>query len=487
MIIPVILSGGAGTRLWPLSRKAYPKQFLELIDDENLFKKTLSRVVEKDGFSAPIIVCNKDHRFLIAENLEEEGVKPKSIILEPDGRNTAPAITIASIEAMKNNVGFSDEKGDREDNVLLIMPSDHLIKDVDGFLEAVKKGEKIAKDGYFVTFGIVPDHAETGYGYIEKGAELNHSAFHIKRFTEKPDKETAEKFVNSGDFFWNSGMFMFKASEYLRAVKEFEDGMFESCSLSYKNAVKDLDFVRLEEESFKKCNDISIDYAVMERVKDIAVIPINVGWDDIGSWSSVANNCGEVCGKDEDGNVKDGDVITYNTRDCYVRSEKGLVATVGVKNLIVVNLKDVTLVADINNVQDVKKVVDILKKAGRTEYIFHSRVYRPWGSYETMDEMEGFKVKRLSVRVGAKLSLQKHSRRSEHWVVVKGVANVVLGDEEVVLGEDESIYIPKGVKHRLANFGDEPLEVVEVQAGDYLGEDDIERFEDDYGRSSEKK
>jgi mannose-1-phosphate guanylyltransferase/mannose-6-phosphate isomerase len=477
MIIPVILSGGAGTRLWPLSRKAYPKQFLKLIDDENLFKKTLSRVVGKAGFGAPIIVCNKDHRFLVASNLEEEGVKAQSIILEPEGRSTAPAITIASIEASKND----------DEDVLLIMTSDHLIKDVDGFLEAVKKGEKLAKDGYFVTFGIVPGHAETGYGYIEKGNVINSSGFNIKRFTEKPDKETAEKFVSSGNFLWNSGMFMFKASEYLKAIKEFESGMFESCSLSYKNAVKDLDFVRLEEESFIKCNDISIDYAVMERVKNIAVIPINVGWDDIGSWNSIANNCGEIFGKDEDGNVKDGDVITYNTRDCYIKSKNSLVATVGVKNLVIVNLKDVTLVADIKSVQDVKKIVSVLKKAGRTEHIFHARVYRPWGSYEAIDEMEGFKVKRLSVNPGAKLSLQKHHKRSEHWVVVKGTANIVLGDKEVVLGEDESIYIPKETKHRLANNGTEPLEVIEVQTGNYLGEDDIVRFEDVYGRIPEKK
>ncbi len=477
MIIPVILSGGSGTRLWPLSRKAYPKQFLELIDDENLFKKTLSRVIRREGFGAPIIVCNKDHRFLVAENLEEENIKPQSIILEPNGRNTAPAITIASIEAMKG-------KNEKTDDVLLIMPSDHLIRDVDGFIDTVREGEKLAKKDYFITFGIVPGHAETGYGYIEKGDSINDVAFDIKRFTEKPDKETAEKFVNSGNFFWNSGMCMFKPSEYLRAIKEFESGMFESCYASYDNAVKDLDFVRLEEENFTKCNDISIDYAVMERARNIAVIPMDVGWDDIGSWRSIADNCGEICGKDENGNVVDGDVIVHNTKDCYIKSRAGLVATVGVKDLIIVNLKDVTLVADIKNVQDVKKIVEVLKKAGRTEHIFHTKVYRPWGSYEAMDEMEGFKVKRLSVKVGAKLSLQSHKKRSEHWVVVKGTATIVLGDKELVLGEDESIYIPKGTKHRLVNNGNEPLEVIEVQTGDYLGEDDIERYEDVYGRET---
>ncbi|MFC1659464.1 mannose-1-phosphate guanylyltransferase/mannose-6-phosphate isomerase [Pseudomonadota bacterium] len=473
MITPVILSGGAGTRLWPLSRRLYPKQFLNFIGNESLFNKTILRANDKKVFNPPVIICNAEHRFLVAENLQEIEVNAKSIILEPEGRNTAPAIAIASLDVLKTK--------DKSDDIILVMPSDHLIENKNKFVDYVKKGEELAKQGYFVTFGIVPNKPETGYGYIERDDPIKNGgskAFKVKRFVEKPNLENAKKFMNSGDFYWNSGIFMFSASKYLEAIKQYENETFLSCKKSYENAVKDLDFTRLEKNSFEKCNDISIDYAVMERSDNIAVVPMDIIWNDIGNWASLS----EVEKKDKDGNTKHGDVFLLETKNCYVKSEIGMVATIGVKDLIVVNFKDVVLVANKNNAQDVKKIVEYLKKSGRYEHISHSKVYRPWGNYEEIDFSNGFKVKRITVKPGGKLSLQSHKHRAEHWVVVSGVANVICGDKEIVLKADESTYISKGTKHRLFNKTDKDVELIEVQTGEYLGEDDIIRYEDVYGR-----
>jgi mannose-1-phosphate guanylyltransferase/mannose-6-phosphate isomerase len=366
-----------------------------------------------------------------------------------------------------------------EDDIILIMPSDHLIEDVEKFVEYVQKGGKLAKEGYFVTFGIVPDKPETGYGYIEKANVIDKNSFLVKKFVEKPNLEKAKEFMNSGNFYWNSGIFMFSAAQYLDTIKKYENDMLVNCQKSYNNAVKDLDFIRLYEKSFTKCKDISVDYAVMERSDNIAVVPMNnIGWNDIGNWTSLA----DVENKDENGNTSKGDILSINTRNCYIRSEKGVVATVGIENLIIVNLKDALLIANKNNAQDIKKIVDFLKKNDRHEHINHSKVYRPWGNYEEIDLSDGFKVKRITVKAGGKLSLQSHKHRAEHWVVVNGIATVICGDKEIELKADESTYIPKGQKHRLINKTDKNVELIEVQSGDYLGEDDIVRYEDIYGR-----
>ena len=464
-INPIILSGGSGTRLWPLSRVSSPKQFLKLFDDKSLFQKTVLRSSDDKLFNHPIIVCNNDHRFSVAHEMQQISKIAGSIILEPVARNTAPAIAAAAFDVLKN---YSED-----DDLMLVMPSDHLIKDENSFINSIKEAAKLAEDGFLITFGIVPESPETGYGYIEKG-----EGYEVKRFVEKPNLDTARKFIQAGNFFWNSGIFMFKASAYLRNLQNLNSEVFENAKKSYENSVKDLDFIRLEETSFKDVPNISIDYAVMEKSKKIAVIPISVGWNDIGSWSAIA----EVSKKDQNNNSLVGDVLTAKTDNCYIDSKHGLVATIGVSDLIIVNLKDTVLIANKNNTQEVKEIYQKLKDKNRSECSDHPKMYRPWGSFETIDESDRFKVKRITVEPGESLSLQMHHHRAEHWIVVRGTASVTCGDKTFDLHEDQSTYIPLESKHRLENKGKETLELIEVQTGNYLGEDDIIRFSDKYGR-----
>ena len=471
-ITPVILSGGSGTRLWPISRSLNPKQFLDFFGEHSLFQKAALRVKNSEDFHEPIIVCNSEHRFTAAEELQKINITPKSIILEPVGRNTAPAIAIAALDVIVSHA--------KKDDLILVMPSDHIIQDEEKFLAQVKKAAKAANDEYLVTFGILPHKAETGYGYIKKDEELSKfkEIFTVEKFVEKPNKKTAEEFLKSGEYLWNSGIFMFKASTYLETLQKLQNDMFLRCCNSYNKAVRDLDFIRLFAEDFEKCPNISVDYAIMEKAEKVAVTPIDVGWSDVGSWQAIA----EITKQDENKNSLIGDVLAVKTKNCYINSRSGLVATIGVENLIIISLKDAVLVANKNNSQDVKELFEILKKQKRDECHSHTKVLRPWGSFETIDISDRFKVKRITVKPKSSLSLQMHNHRAEHWVVVKGTAHVTCGSKEFVMTEDESTYIPVGKKHRLENKGQIPLELIEVQTGGYLGEDDIIRFSDIYGR-----
>jgi len=473
-IIPVILSGGSGTRLWPLSRALNPKQFLSFFGKNSLFQDTALRVSDRAIFADPLVICNNEHRFIAAENLAALGLKAQSIILEPVGRNTAPAIAAAAFDVIKN---FG-----AENDLMLVMASDHIIKDEKGFVEAIKKAAEIAKQNYLITFGIVPSRAETGYGYIKQGAKIKNSVgFLVEKFIEKPNKEVAQSFVNQGGYDWNSGIFMMRATVYLEELKKLQPEIYQACEASYLKAAQDLDFIRLEEKSFENSPNISADYAVMEKLAPagkIAVVPLAVGWDDVGNWDAIAQNSSQ----DADKNSFVGDVVSLNSKNCYVNSQSGLVAALGLEDIVVVNLKDVVLVAHKNQAQDVKKIFEILKEKKREECNSHTKVLRPWGSFETLDEANGFKVKRIVVRPGASLSLQMHHHRAEHWIVVKGNAIVTCEDKEFELRQGESTFIPLGKKHRLENKGSDLLEIIEVQTGGYLGEDDIVRFSDIYGR-----
>ena len=474
-IIPVILSGGSGTRLWPLSRALNPKQFLSFFGKNSLFQDTALRVSDKNTFTNSLIICNNEHRFIAAESLAVFGLKAESIILEPIGRNTAPAIAVAALDVLKN---FG-----AENDLMLVMPSDHIIKDEKGFFEVVKKAAAIAKQNYLITFGIVPSRTETGYGYIKEGAPIKNSVgFLVEKFVEKPNKETATSFVNQGGYVWNSGIFMLRASVYLEELKKLQPEIGEACEVSYLKAAQDLDFIRLDEESFTKSPNISADYAVMEKLASagkIAVVPLDVGWDDVGNWDAIAQNSPQ----DENKNSFLGDVVALKSKNCYINSQSGIVAALGLEDIIVVNLKDVVLVAHKDHAQDVKKIFELLKEQKRPECSSHTKVLRPWGSFETLDEANGFKVKRIVVKQGASLSLQMHHHRAEHWIVVRGNAIVTCEDKEFTLKQGESTFIPLGKKHRLENKGPESLEIIEVQTGGYLGEDDIVRFSDIYGRN----
>jgi mannose-1-phosphate guanylyltransferase/mannose-6-phosphate isomerase len=472
MLTAVILSGGAGTRLWPLSRELYPKQLLPLTGERTMLQQTVLRL-EGLTAAAPVIVCNEAHRFLVAEQLRQLHITPRATVLEPFGRNTAPAIALAAHAALKGIAADANAA----DPVLLVLPADHVIRNVPAFQRAVRLALSAAEAGHLATFGIVASAPETGYGYIQRGAPEG-AAFRIARFVEKPDAERARAFVKSGDYYWNSGMFMFRARRYLQELARFQPEMARICEAAFRGARADLDFTRIEAASFEACPADSIDYAVMEKTADAVVVPLDAGWSDIGSWSALH----EASETDAHGNVVRGDVISEDTQGSYLYSESRLVAAVGLKDHVVVETKDAVLVAPKSRVQDVRKLVLHLKERGRYEHSLHREVFRPWGSYDSVESGPRFQVKRLRVKPGAALSLQMHHRRAEHWVVVAGTARITRGDEVFILEENQSTYIPVGVKHRIENPGVILLEVIEVQSGSYLGEDDIVRFEDVYGR-----
>ncbi len=470
MIIPLILSGGSGTRLWPISRKNLPKQFLSLAGSETLFQQTIQRALRLQDVAAPIVVASDGHRFLAAEQLKELNIQDADILLEPMARNTAPAIAVGALRAMARNV----------DAIMLVLPADHLIGDDQAFRDAVAKARPLAEKGWLVTFGIRPDRPETGFGYIRRGQPLEGETFKVEQFVEKPKLDVAERYLASGEYDWNSGMFMFRASQYLEELGTHAPDMLQAARKAFDKANIDLDFVRLDAQSFATAPSDSIDYAVMEKTARAAVVPVACGWSDIGSWDALWL----AADKDANGNHLEGDVIALDTTGSLVRShERHLVATVGLKDVVVVTTPDATLVVRRDASQDVKKIVDQLKSAGRTEHDLHRVVHRPWGTYDSLESGDRFQVKRIVVKPGAALSLQMHHHRAEHWIVVKGVAEVTCDDKVFLLAENQSTYLPLGSKHRLRNPGKVPVELIEVQSGSYLGEDDIIRFDDVYGRT----
>jgi len=464
-IQPVILSGGSGTRLWPLSREAYPKQFLPLAGELTMLQATWKRVAPIAA-RGPLVIANEEHRFVAAEQLQQVGAEPAAIILEPVGRNTAPAIAVAALEATR----------DGADALLLVLPSDHVITNETAFRSAVQAAAAAAEAGKLVTFGIVPTGPETGYGYIKAADGQGLRA--VERFVEKPDLDTATGYVSSGQYYWNSGMFLFKASRYLQELERFQPAMLAGSRQAWQQARRDADFTRLDKDAFTAVPSDSIDYAVMEKTADAVVIPLDAGWNDVGSWTALR----DVSQQDGDGNAHQGDVIAIDCRNTYAYAQR-LVALVGLDDVVVVETDDAVLVGKADRMQDVKTVVAQLKAEGRSEATWHRKVYRPWGAYDSIDNGERFQVKRITVKPGGTLSLQMHHHRAEHWIVVSGTAEVTRGDEVILLSENQSTYIPLGVTHRLRNPGKLPLELIEVQSGSYLGEDDIVRFEDTYGRS----
>lgn len=463
-VYPVILSGGSGTRLWPVSRKHHPKQFLKLTSEKTMLQETALRLTE---YNPPIAVCNDSHRFILAEQLNEVNIEPSAIILEPCARNTAPAITLAA------QFAFEQDK----DAVLVVLPADHVIKNVEAFQQAVATAIESAKEDNLVTFGIVPHAPETGFGYI-KAEESSAEITAIERFVEKPDLDTAKGYIESGDYYWNSGMFVFKASAFLNEIKAHNNTIYHASVSAFHNAIKDLDFIRVAKPDFEKSPDDSIDYAVMEHTVNGKVLPISVGWSDVGSFSALW----QVLDKDENNNASIGDVKNIESTNCLVQSENQFVATLGVKDLVIIGTKDSVLVAHQDMVQDVKKVVSFLNETGRTEHLLHREVRRPWGKYDSIDNGGRYQVKHITVKPGASLSKQMHHHRAEHWIVVSGTAIVEINDKEMLLSENESAYIPLGATHRLTNPGKLNLELIEVQSGAYLGEDDIVRFDDVFGR-----
>jgi mannose-1-phosphate guanylyltransferase / mannose-6-phosphate isomerase len=472
MLTPVVLSGGAGTRLWPLSRELYPKQLLALTGSRTLLQQTLLRLEGLDA-SPPVIVCNEAHRFLVAEQLRQLKIEPRAIVLEPFGRNTAPAIALAALAALK---GLGAD-GNAVDPLLLVLPADHVIGDAAAFQQAVHAGLAAAERGLLVTFGVVPTAPETGYGYIQRGAASG-AAFRIARFVEKPNAQAARGYLESGDHYWNSGMFLFRARRYLKELALLQPEMARVCETAFREATSDLEFTRIAPKAFEACPADSIDYAVMEKTQDALVVPLAAGWSDVGSWAALH----AASPADAHGNVTHGDVVSTDTAGCYLYSESRLVSAVGLEDHVVVETKDAVLVAPRSRVQDVKKLVQQLKERGRYEHSLHREVFRPWGSYDSLEKGPRFQVKRLKIKPGGTLSLQLHHHRAEHWVVVAGTARITRGEEVFLLGENESTYIPMGVRHRIENPGTIPLEIIEVQSGSYLGEDDIVRLEDNYGR-----
>lgn len=483
MILPVILAGGTGSRLWPLSRDLMPKQFLTLDGDDTMLQATVARLKGVDALP-PLVICNEEHRFIAAEQLRQIKQLSQNIILEPVGRNTAPAIALAAFTAVKNG----------QDPLMLVLAADHVIADTVAFQHAITHASVLALKEKLVTFGIVPTSPETGYGYIQRGApvmsdKVNGSlksfegptSYCVARFVEKPNFETAKNYLTTGEYYWNSGMFMFKASRYLTELKQHQPDIYAACDYATTDTNSDLDFIRVNKDAFIACPDSSIDYAVMEKTNSAVVVPLDVGWSDVGSWRSLW----EISNKDADGNVHKGEVLSTSCQNNYVFVETGLVATIGLNNLVVVQTKDAVLVASKDKVQDVKKIVQQLKTAGRAEHKVHREVYRPWGKYDSIDNGERYQVKRITVKPGQKLSIQMHHHRAEHWIVVSGTANVTIDGKDILLSENQSIYIPLGAVHSLGNPGRIPLELIEVQSGSYLGEDDIVRLADCYGRVEE--
>lgn len=464
MLLPVIMAGGSGTRLWPLSRTLYPKQFLALTGDQSMLQDTLLRlnaIPHMDSF----IICNEEHRFIVAEQLRQRNLKHSGIVLEPIGRNTAPAVAIAALHATK----------DGEDPILLVLAADHVIQDVNAFTHSVSQALPQAEEGQLVTFGIVPDVPETGYGYIRQGNSVSDHAFLVEAFVEKPDLATAQGYLTEGGYFWNSGMFLFRASVYLKELARYRPDILEACKAAIAGAREDLDFIRLDEAAFQTCPDDSIDYAVMEKTKDAVVVPMNAKWSDVGSWSALW----EVNSKDAQGNSTRGDVLMVNTEDSYIYSQNKLVATVGVHDLVVVETKDAVLVAHKDQVQEVKLIVNQLKMNARTEHVQHREVYRPWGSHDAIADGHRYHVKHVVVKPGQRTAMQIHYHRAEHWVVVSGTAKVYQGDKIFLVAENESTYIPVGIPHAIENPGKLPLEIIEVRSGSYLDEDDVQRVEID--------
>lgn len=465
MLLPVIMAGGSGSRLWPLSRSLYPKQFISLASDKTMLQDTVLRL---DGLAhqAPVFICNQEHRFIVAEQLRQQGLKHGGIILEPVGRNTAPAIALAALQATRNG----------QDPLLLVLAADHVMQNQMAFVQAVEAAMAPAEQGMLVTFGIVPTAAETGYGYIKQGEPVGESAYRVAQFVEKPNLATAEQYINSGEYYWNSGMFLFKASRYLAELKAHRPDILQACELAMQGARADLDFIRLAEAQFAECPDDSIDYAVMEKTQDALVVPMDAGWSDVGSFSALW----EVSDKDDQGNAVVGDVMLEQTRNSYIYAQNKLVSTVGVDNLVIIETKDAVLIANKDKVQDVKNIVNQLKAQHRRECEQHREVYRPWGSHDEIAEGERFHVKHLKVKPGEKTALQMHHHRAEHWVVVQGTAKVTNGDKSYLLSENQSTFIPLGSAHRIENPGKVDLHLIEVRSGSYLNEDDIVRLEE-YG------
>ena len=479
IIVPIILAGGTGTRLWPLSRKSFPKQFLNLLDDEeySMLQKTYKRIENLKDICSPIIVCNEEHRFIVAQQMKKININPLEIILEPEGRNTTPAITIAALKA------FEEFKNKEIDPILLILSADHQIKEISKFHLAIKNGIEIASKGKLVIFGVTPNYPATGYGYIKSEEELNlneHNASKVDYFIEKPDRTTAELLIEDKKYTWNSGMFLFKASSILNEIKRHDLGTLESCKRCLIKSTKDLDFLRLDKNSFINCAKVSIDITVFEKTKNAYVIPLNCGWDDLGSWDSIL----KISKKDQNGNSIRGKTLVKDTKDSLIRCEDKLIVSIGLENLIVIETKDAVLVAKKDCSQNLKSIVSLMKNEGFKEAENHKLVYRPWGSFLSIEEGNTWQIKKIEVNPGASLSLQMHFHRSEHWVVVDGTAKVEIDDLEKILGPNESVYIPLGSKHRLSNPTKFPLTLIEIQSGSYLGEDDIKRFEDKYGRKN---
>jgi mannose-1-phosphate guanylyltransferase/mannose-6-phosphate isomerase len=467
-IIPVILSGGSGTRLWPLSRKEYPKQYLPLVGDNTMLQETILRLEGLDNLADPIIICNADHRFLVAEQCQQIDIKNPTILLEPVGRNTAPAIAAAALQSLKQT----------DDAVLLVLSADHVIQDIETFHAAINIASNQAQAGKLATFGIVPTDANIGYGYIKASKNDDNGAYKVDEFVEKPDLKTAQSYLEQGNYLWNSGMFMFKATTLVDELTAHSPDIIKSVSNAINNATQDLDFIRLDKQAFELSPSDSIDYALMEKSDNVVVVPLDAQWNDIGAWSALHN----IGIKDKNNNVIKGDVITQDTTNTYINADHHMVVTIGVDNLIIIDTPDATFIATQGKAQEVKSIVESLQASSRYESNAHRKVYRPWGWYDSIESGEYFQVKRLHVKPGAKLSLQMHYKRAEHWVVVSGTATVTNGDQTFDLNKGESTYIPLGATHTLANNTSELLEIIEVQSGTYLGEDDIVRFEDIYGR-----